>query len=411
MPSTTKRLTALEVAKATKPGMYFDGEGLYLQVTGPQSRSWIYRYTLRGKARWLGLGSADVVSLADARARRDDARSQISTGIDPVEARKSDKAQGRLAEAKSVTFKEAAEKYITDHAATWRNEKHQKQWRATLETYVYPTIGALPAGFIMGSHIVAILRPIWIEKHETARRVRGRVEAILDYAADPDDPAYRNPAALTAQLRKKLPKRPSTSRRKNFPALPYADIPAFMAELRKREGFAARALEFTILSAARSREALSCRWDEIDLDAAIWTVPALRMKGGREHKVPLSPMAVDIVRQMKAVRQGQFVFPGQKSGRSLSEMAMLVVLRRMNTAHATVHGFRACFRTWCAEQTAFPREVAEAALAHVIEDETERAYQRGDMFERRARLMREWGDYCAAVPRAGGVVPIRGGHA
>ena len=407
MALTTKRLTALEVAKATKPGMYFDGEGLYLQVTGPQSRSWIYRFTLRGKARWLGLGSADGVSLADARARRDDARSQITHGIDPVEARKSDKAQGLLAEAKSVTFKEVAEKYIADHAATWRNEKHQKQWRATLETYVYPTIGALPAGFIMGSHIVNILRPIWLEKQETARRVRGRVEAILDYAADPDESAYRNPAALTVQLRKKLPKLPSSSRRRNYPALPYTEIPTFMAELRKREGNAARALEFTILTAARTSEALACRWDEIDLDAAEWKVSAARMKSQREHRVPLSAVAVDIVTQMKALRQGEFVFPGQKAGRRLSEMSMLVMLRRMNFAAATVHGFRASFRTWCAEQTSYPREVAEAALAHVIEDDTERAYQRGDMFEKRVRLMRAWGDFCATGGRVGHGVPIR----
>ena len=401
MALTTKRLTALEVAKATKPGMYFDGEGLYLQVTGPQSRSWIYRFTLRGKARWLGLGSADGVSLADARARRDEARSQITNGIDPVEARKSDKAQGRLAEAKSITFKEAAEKYITDHAATWRNEKHQKQWRATLETYVYPTIGALPAGFIMGSHIVNILRPIWFQKQETARRVRGRVEAILDYAADPDDSVYRNPAALTAQLRKRLPKLPSSSQRRNYPALPYTEIPAFMAELRKREGYAARALEFTILTAARTSEALSCQWDEIDLDAAEWKVPAARMKSQREHRVPLSVAAVDIVTQMKAVRQGKFVFPGQKAGRRLSEMSMLVLLRRMNFAGATVHGFRSSFRTWTAEQTAFPREVAESALAHVIEDETERAYQRGTLFDKRRRLMNEWADFCTAARVSG----------
>jgi integrase len=401
------RLSPASVEKIDKAGMYPDGNGLLLQVAGPQARSWIYRYTLNGKARWYGLGSAREVTLAQARDLRDDARALIRRGVDPVKARKDERVQARVDERKSATFRERAEQYIEAHKEGWRNEKHRDQWGSTLAAYAYPSIGDLPAGSITASHMVDLLRPIWTEKPETARRVRGRIEAILDYAADPDDALYRNPATMTAQLMKKLPKLPQSKRPQNHPSLPYDEIGAFMASLRQQQGIAACALEFTILTAARTAETLGMQWPEIDLPRAVWTIPAERMKSGREHRVPLSRAAVAVLERMRSPASGRMVFPSLPQDRPLSDMAMLMVLRRMNRPGITVHGFRSSFRTWAAESTNFPREVAEAALAHALKDKTEAAYQRGDLFEKRRRVMDAWGEFCARPRKMGAVVPLR----
>jgi integrase len=401
------RLSQDGVAKIDKAGLHFDGSGLYLQVAGPQARSWIYRYTLHGKPRWHGLGSAREVTLAQARDLRDEARAQIRRGIDPVKARKNDRLHARLEERKQVTFRQRAEQYIEAHKEGWRNAKHRDQWASTLGLYVFPLIGDLPAGSVTASHIVDVLRAIWTDKPETARRVRGRIEAILDYAADPDDALYRNPATMTPQLMKKLPKLPQAKRPQNHPALPYDEIGAFMRSLRQQQGVAAGALEFAILTAARTGEVLNATWPEIDLGGAVWTIPPERMKSGREHRVPLGDAALAVLERMRAMASGRFVFPSFGKNRPLSNMAMLTVLRRMNRADLTVHGFRSTFRTWAAERTSFPREVAEAALAHALKDKTEAAYQRGDLFAKRRRLMDAWGEFCGKTPATGAVVPLR----
>jgi integrase len=377
--------------------------GLYLQVAGPQARSWIFRYQFQGRARWLGLGSARHVTLAQARHARDDARTLIRKGIDPVQHRTDARAQARVQERSSVTFRERAEQYLQAHEGGWQSPKHREQWRSTLRSYVYPTLGALPAAQIAASHIVDLLRPIWAEKPETARRIRGRIESILDYAADPDGSSYRNPAAMTVQLLKKLPK--ATLERTNHPALPYDEAPAFIAELRTRDGAAALALEFTVLTAVRTSEALGARWDEVG--GGVWTVPASRMKKRREHRVPLAAAALAVLDRARALRAGEFIFPSPRD-RPLSNMAMLATLKRMGRSNLTVHGFRATFRTWAAEWTGFPHDVIEAALAHVIEDKTRAAYQRGDLLAKRRRLMEAWAEFiCSGAPAPGGVVPLR----
>jgi len=391
------QLKQSDIDKITTPGMHLCDRGLYLQVSGEQSRSWIFRYTFRGKARWLGLGSARDVTIAQARDARDDARALIRRGIDPVQERKDGKSKASIRERNAVPFRERADQYIQAHEAGWKNAKHREQWRTTLTTYVYPTIGEIPAAAVTAGHIVDLLRPIWSQKPETARRVRGRIESILDFAADPDDAVYRNPAALTAQLLKKLPK--VIRGKKNHPALPYSEAPVFFAELRRREGMAALALRFTILTAARTNETIGAQWPEVDWGARVWTIPSTRMQAGKEHRVPLSQAGMAVLARAKELRRGEFVFTSLPHDRALSNMAMLAVLARMNRDGLTVHGFRATFRTWAAECTSFPWEVAEAALAHAVEDKTEASYRRGDLLERRRELMDAWSSFCEAKQR------------
>jgi integrase len=346
----------------------------------------------------MGLGSARDVTLAQARKRIEELRiNQVSKKIDPLAERKAAAEAARLASAKAVPFRDRADQYIKAHEGEWRNDKHRYQWRATLQTYAFPVIGDLPASAITAAHIVAVLRPIWTEKAETARRVRQRIEAVLDYAADPDDASYRNPAALTPQLKKALPKLGKLRRPLRHASLAYDEASAFLTALRASgNGVAALSLEFTILTAARTGEALSARWSEIDMRSAVWTVPAERMKAQRQHRVPLSAEALRVLERARALHNGGLVFPS-RFDRPLSSGAMMALLKRMNRADLTVHGFRATFRTWVAERTTFPREVAEAALAHVVGDDTERAYQRGDMFEKRRKLMAEWGHFLTGM--------------
>jgi integrase len=390
-----RQLTQADVPAIKVPGKYRFGPGLYLQVSGPDAKSWIYRFTVRHKERFMGLGSARDVSLSQARRRVEELRvNHVSKKIDPIAQRNAAAHAERIANAKAVPFRERAEQYIKAHEGEWRNDKHKYQWRATLQTYAFPVIGDLSASGITAAHIVEVLRPIWIEKGETARRVRQRIEAVLDYAADPDDANYRNPATLTPQLKKALPKLGKGRRPSRHPSLPYDEAPAFLTASRASgNGVAALALEFTILTAARTGEVLDARWSEIDMRSEVWTVPAERMKAQRQHRVPLSPEALRLLERARALHNGDLVFPSRPFNRPLSSGSMMAVLKRMKRADLTVHGFRATFRTWAAERTMFPREVAEAALAHVVGDDTERAYQRGDLFEKRRKLMAEWGQY------------------
>lgn len=395
MAKQAKALTALEVGRITRPGLYFDRAGLYLQCTGPDAKSWLYRYQLKGKQRWFGLGSAKDVSLKEARERRDIARAQIAKGVDPVAEKQAARQAVQASNNPAVRFRSAVETYLETHHKEWSNPKHRAQWRSTLQAYACPVIGDLPVNEINAAHIVKILKPIWIEKNETARRVRSRIEAVLDYAADVTDTGYSNPAALTERLKKALPK--TRRRPEHHAALPYNEMASFMADLRTRESIAARALEFTVLTAARTTEVLEATWEEIDFDAKVWTISAERMKARKEHRVPLSDPAFAVVEYMFSIRQNDFIFPGMKPGRALSDMAMLKTLERLGRPDLTVHGFRSTFRDWATDQP-LPisgiREVAEAALAHQLKDKTERAYARSDLFDKRRELMALWSTYC-----------------
>jgi integrase len=390
------RLTALKVSRAIKSGMYADGGGLYLQVTGAGAKSWIYRYMLRGKEREMGLGSLSAVCLADARTKATECRSLRQAGVDPIDARKSARDQARLDAAKALTFKDAAGAYIDAHRAGWRNLKHIWQWGATLATHANPIIGDLSLQAIDTTLVLKVLEPIWPTKPETASRLRGRIEAVLDWATVRGYRKGENPARWRGHLSKLLPARSKVRKVKHLAALPYADLPSFMVALQAQGGIAARALEFTILTAARTGESLGAKWNEISLIDRVWTVPAGRMKAGKEHRVPLSIWTLTILENMNPDGDAGdgFVFQGGKRGKPLSNMAMIAVLRRMGRGDATVHGFRRSFRDWAAERTNFPSEVAEMALAHAVGDKVEAAYRRSDLFERRRRIMVEWAKFC-----------------
>ena len=411
MARTTGRLTALKVDRAKRPGMYSDGGGLYLQVSD-NGASWIYRYMIGGRAREMGLGPLALFSLAEARAKALDARRLRHEGVDPIEAKRAARARARLDAAKAVTFKQCAESYIKAHRAGWRNAKHAAQWEATLATYAEPIIGALPVQAIDTALVMKVLEhesrdapnkpasSLWTAKPETASRLRGRIESILDWAKVRGYREGENPARWRGHLDKLLPARSKVRKVEHHAALSYPALPDFLVALRQQEGISARALEFTILTAARTGETINAKWSEFDLPAKIWTVPSNRMKAGKEHRVPLSARALAILKEMQTFRHtgeiDTFVFTGGKSGKPLSNMAFSMLLRRMGRDDLTAHGFRSTFRDWAAERTNFPAEVSEMALAHAVSDKTIAAYNRSDLFERRRRLMEQWATFCTA---------------
>ncbi|HWY16499.1 MAG TPA: integrase arm-type DNA-binding domain-containing protein [Rhizomicrobium sp.] len=403
------RLAATKVAALKKPGRYGDGNGLYLQVSQWQTKSWLLRYQLAGRSREMGLGSLTDVSLKEARDKARVARSMLIDGDDPIDARDAKKQALRAESAKRITFKEAAGKYIAAHRAGWRNGKHAAQWTSTLTTYAYPVIGNLGVADIGTGHIVKILEAIWSTKTDTAARLRGRIENILDWATARHFRDGDNPARWKGHVESLLPAKSKVRQVRHQPAMPFEEVPAFVGELRLRDGISARALEFTILTAARTSEAINAAWTEIDLNAGIWTVPAERMKAGREHRVPLSVRATAILSAMPREKGSPFVFPGGKARKPLSNMAMLELVRGMREGDLTVHGFRSSFRDWAGEATNYPRELAEAALGHVIGDAAEQAYRRGDALEKRRKLMEAWARHCAspAKGKADNVTPIR----
>jgi integrase len=370
----------------------------------------------RKTPRDMGLGSLADVPLAVARKKARYARSQVEDGIDPIEARKANLAAAALDAAKAITFRQCAEAYIAAHREGWRNEKHAAQWTATLEAYAYPKIGNLPVRDIDVGHVLKVLEQrcddldgkptLWAGKTETASRVRGRIEAILDWAKVRKYRAGENPARWRGNLEHSLPKRAKVQRVRHHAALPYEAIGSFMAELRDQEGIGARALEFLILTATRTSETVGARWDEIDMDKGLWTIPAERIKAGKEHRVPLSTPALGILKEMAKLKESEFVFPGGKRGRPLSTNAFLAMLKRMGRDDLTAHGFRSTFRDWAAERTNYPRDVAEMALAHAIGDKVEAAYRRGDLFEKRKRMMEDWAKFCTIVIKPGTVVPM-----
>jgi integrase len=407
MARTIGRLNSLAVARAKRPGLYPDGGNLYLQVGPSGSKSWLFRFTLNGRARAMGLGAQADISLAEARSWAVTCRRQLHEGIDPIEARNIQRAAAKLDAARSMTFRQCAEACIASHRAGWRSLKHAKDWSAMLEAYAFPAFGNLPVQQVDVALVMKVLEPIWKTKTETAARLRGRIEAVLNWAKTRGYRSGENPAAWKGHLENLLPKRSKVRKVKHHPAQPYGEIGPFMAALRAQEGIPARALEFAILTAARSGEVRGARREEINADATVWTVPASRIKGGREHRVPLSGPAQAIVVEMRKHTVDDLVFPGHKARRPLSDHPMLKVLDRMGYGHLTVHGFRSTFRDWAAEQTAFPSEVVEMALAHAVGDKVEAAYRRGDLFEKRCRLMEAWAAYCAAPAKAGEVVQMR----
>jgi integrase len=436
MARSIHRLTALAVNRATERGYYPDGAGLYLQVSAAGTKSWIFRFTSDGRARDMGIGSLNDFTLAEARQRAKECRQQRASGIDPIEARRAVATRLSLEGAKVVTFKDCAEKYMAAHEPGWRNDKHRDQWHSTLETYAYPIIGDLSAGAVDTALVMKVLEQeapaeprnaaatLWATKPETAGRVRGRIEAILDWAAARGFRVGDNPARWKGHLDKLLASPRKIRRVKHHPALPFAEMSSFMAELRTRPGTASRALELAVLTALRTSEVIGARRSEFDLVAKIWTVPGNRMKGdgGREHRVPLSGRAIEIVAALP--RDGEFLFPGEKEGHPLSNMAMAQVIRRLNADHderglpryvdpaqdgrdIVPHGFRSTFRDWAAERTNFQNHIVEMALAHAIGDEVEAAYRRGDLFDKRRRLMNAWAEYANSAVEAPRVLQFK----
>lgn len=403
---TIFKLSAGGVVKKKKPGHYGDGGGLWLQVAGGGSKSWVFRFTMHGKAREMGLGPLHTVTLAEAREKARACRASVLEGVDPIEGRNAHNLSAQAAAARALTFDQCAEQYIETHRAAWRNAKHQAQWAATLATYASPVFGKLPVSAVDTALVLKVLSPIWTAKTETAKRVRGRIESVLSWATVQKLRTGDNPARWKDHLSELLaaPERVATVA--HHAALHYTKIGAFMQQLRAEQGTSARAVEFVVLTAARTSEAFNATRDEFDLDAGVWTIPAARMKAGRPHRVPLSKAALSLVKSSMSDQGSNYVFQGAKEGKPLSNMAGLMLLKRMGHGAITVHGFRSSFRDWAAELTNFPREVAEAALAHVLKDKTEAAYQRADLLERRSKMMQAWADYCARPAASGNVVSM-----
>jgi integrase len=444
-------------ARTAKAGMHPDGGGLYLRVTGGRqgvdakghgvnagatlNRYWLFRYKQRGtrKDRQVGIGPLDTVTLAAARTSARQYREQLLAGNDPTEQRDAQRAAQAVAEAKAMTFDECCDAYIASHEAGWRNAAHRQQWRSTLATYVTPVFGHLPVDAVDTGLVLQALEPIWTDKTETAGRLRGRIEAILDWARVRGHRDGPNPAAWKGHLDHLLPAKTKVAKVEHHPALPYARVGEFMADLFNRHGTAARALRFAVLNASRAGEVFGMTWGEVDLGAKLWSIPAERMKGGRQHRVPLSERALAVLGEGR-LRADRYVFPGSKPGRPLSNMAMLELIRRMNCEREVAglprwtdaegedivpHGFRSTFKDWATDWTpspaeiveaakrgeiveAFPRDLVEVALAHALDSKTEEAYRRTEMIEKRRRLMSKWADWCSRPATVAEVVPLSG---
>jgi len=418
-------LTVKKIAGLVEPGRYADGKGLYLQVISRSNRSWLLRYERpdhrpdhqgKRRERWMGLGPVSDFTLDEARERARKQRQLLKDGIDPLDARRAERAKqatdAALAAAMDKTFKQAAELYFDRHSASWKNKKHIAQFLSTLSAYAFPKIGALPVADVNRDLVLSCVQPIWNRKNATASRVLRRIKGVLDFAKVQ---GWRregeNPAAWDGNLEHALPKPGSISAVKHHKALPFTQVHDFVTQLRERDGIAAKALEFLILTAARTGDVTGARWSEVDLKEKTWTIPAARMKTGKktgkEHRVPLSDRALEILKALP--RESDFVFPGNQKGTPLNHSAMDQVRKRMGRRDFTVHGFRSTFRDWAAETTTYPNHVVEMALAHVIGNKVEAAYRRGDLFAKRVRLMADWAKYCETPRReaADNVTPIR----
>lgn len=390
MARSLHRLSALSVKNADRPGYYCDGGGLYLQVSKTGAKSWVFRYRRNGRARELGLGALLLTPLSTARKKAEAMRLTLGQGQEPVATREA----ARRAAANRMTFSECATTYIAAHRRGWSNPKHAEQWRSTLDTYAAPAFGSIDVSQVDTHQVIRALEPIWQTKTETASRLRGRIERVLAWATTRGYRTGENPARWRGHLDTLLPKPGAIKDVSHHSALPYSQVSEFMAALDQENGKAPKALQFAILTACRTNEVIGATWAEIDLTSSVWTIPAQRMKAGKEHRVPLSPAAVNVLAGMAPAQAGDYVFEGAKAGKPLSNMAMLNVLKRMERTDLTVHGFRSTFRDWAAEATSFPRELAEKALAHTVRSEVEAAYQRGDLLEKRRDMMVQWAAHC-----------------
>ncbi len=409
------KLTPLGVERLKIAGLYGDGAGLWIKVTEGGSKSWILRYTFSGRERWAGLGPYPDVTLLDARESASDFRKKVRNGIDPLDEKHSQSATDRAARAKAVTFDWCAGQYIDAHKAGWKNPKHVDQWINTIATYASPIIGKLDVAKVDTGHIMRIFEKdnLWTTKTETASRLRGRIESVLGWATTRKFRTGDNPARWKGHLDNLLPLRSRIQKVQHHAALPWSEMGAFMALLRKQEGVGARALELAILTAARSGEVRGMTWGEVDLKAGTWIIPGERMKAEKEHRVPLSEQAISILATIKAdttPKDSDIVFPGVKSRKPLSDMTLTAVLKRMDRSDLTAHGFRSSFRDWAAEATNYPRDMAEMALAHTVGDKVEAAYRRGDMFEKRRHMMKTWADHCDTIRKPGDVIPMNQGN-
>lgn len=387
-------LSALAVKNMKTPGLYADGGGLYLQVTPTGARTWIYRFVspTTKKRRDMGLGAAADISLADARERASDARRLVANGADPIEVKRAQKIELTPTPTSAPTFKAIAKSYVEANSSKWKSAKHAAQWESTLERYAYPSMGDTPVDDIGIEAVLKVLEPIWSTKTETASRLRGRIEAVLDAARVKGHRSGPNPAAWGGNLQHLLPSPDSIAPVEHHAAMPYADLPEFWPKLQAHDGMGARALELCILTATRTGEVLGAQWGEVDFDNRMWIIPGARMKAGKEHRVPLSAPALSLLRKMEAIRKHDFIFPGQRPNKGLSGMAMEMAMRRMKIKY-TPHGFRSTFRDWVAEETDFPNEVAEMALAHKVSDKVEAAYRRGDLLEKRRAMAESWASF------------------
>jgi integrase len=402
------RLTAAGINRLREPGLYSDGGNLNFRIATRGSRSWVFRFAVNGRTRDAGLGPYPEVSLAEARGKAFEWRRLLVAGIDPLEQRNAERASKLVAASTSITFDDCVAGYITAHESAWRSPKHGKQWRASLTAYASPVFGGLPVSAIDTGLVMRALESMWASKPTTASRLRGRIENVLDWAKVHGYRRDENPARWKGHLDHLLPSKGKVQAIEHHTALPYSAVGAFMSQLRGRSNISARALEFLILTGARSGEVLGATWDEIDLRGEVWTVPASRMKSGREHRVPLSGGAVAVLRQMEAIQQSDFVFPGV-GGRRLGINALHGLLDHMGRRQETsVHGFRSTFRDWVAERTSFPREIAELALSHSVGSDVEQAYRRSDMFDKRRKLMDAWAEFCGRPAVGGKVVAMRG---
>ena len=394
-PHKQARLTALRVRNEKRPGLHADGGALYLRVLPSGSKQWMMRIMVRGKRRDIGLGGIHTVPLADARSEARRLRQLVRQGVDVL-------AERRKARQGVPIFKECAQACIASMEKGWKNEKHRRQWSATLERYVYPIMGGEAVDDIGIEDVLAVLEKVWLVRPETASRLRGRIEKVIDFATAHGYRTGENPARWKGRLDALLPARNKVAKPKHHPAMPYEDVGAFMVRLAEKNSASSLALRFLIYTAARSGEVLGAKWSEVNEDKAVWIVPAVRTKTGREHVIPLSDAALEVLRAAKEISQGGFIFPGARAGRPLSDMSLLMQLRRMGMGQFTAHGFRSSFRTWAAEATNFANHVCEQALGHVIASAVEAAYQRGSLLKKRRELMDAWATYCTSS--AGGTV-------
>ena len=398
MARTNKRISALEVNRMTNPGKHPSGDRLYLQITKNGTKSWLFRYSMNGKASWMGLGSVTILSLSEVRAKLIDLQKDILCGISPLQKKVELKKACQIQESKRITFDDCAKQFIDAHSPSWKHPKHISQWTASLAKYVSPVLGKYSVADSDTTLVLKILEPLWYCKAETASLVRARLERILSWASVRGYRSIENPARWRGYLDQLLPKRSSIQKVNHYNAMEYAKLPDFLRELRLQGGVSPYALEFLILTATRTNETLGAKWSEFNFTQYHWMIPRERMKAGREHRIPLSPRAIEILKLMQATACSDYVFPGSKNGFQLSNMALLNMIRGLGYESETFHGFRSTFADWANENTNFSREVIESCLAHLIENKVERAYNRSDLFAKRSQLMKAWSEFLTLAP-------------